>query len=54
MFERLDAMEAKYNELLEKQSSEEVLNNYNLLKDISKEKSDLEEPVLCYRNYKKT
>ena len=54
MFERLDAMEAKYEELLAKQSSEEVLNDYNLLKDISKEKADLEETVVCYRNYKQT
>lgn len=52
MFERLDTMENKYEELIQKQSSEEVLNDYNLLKDISKQKSDLEEAVLTYRKYK--
>ena len=30
MFERLDAMDAKYEELLNKQSSNEVLNDFNL------------------------
>ena len=54
MFERLDAMDAKYEELLAKQSSEEVLNNYNLLKDISKEKAELEDTIMCYRKYKQT
>ena len=52
MFERLDAMEKRYNELTLKQSAEEVLNDYNLLKDISKEKSDLEDTVLLYQKYK--
>ena len=52
MFNRLDAMEAKYNELSEKLTTEEVLNNYNLLKDLSKERSDLEETVTKYKEYK--
>ena len=52
MFNRLDTMEEKYNELSEKLTTEEVLNNYNLLKDLAKEKSDLEETVLTYRKYK--
>lgn len=54
MFERLDAMDQKYEELVQKQSTEEVLNDYNLLKEISKQKSDLEETVLTYRKYKET
>ena len=52
MIERLEAMLEKYNELNEKLTSEEVLNNYNLLKDISKEKSDIEETVNTYKEYK--
>ncbi len=52
MFNRLDTMEEKYNELTEKLTTEEVLNDYNLLKDLSKEKSDLEETVYVYRKYK--
>ena len=53
MFERLDAMVDKYNELNELLSSEEVLNDYNKLKDISKEKSDLEETINTYSEYKR-
>ena len=54
MFERLDAMVQKYDELTEKLSTQEVLNDYNLLKNYSKEKSDLEETVLAYNEYKTT
>ena len=54
MFERLDGMVDKYNELNEKLSTSEVLNDYNLLKSLSKEKSDLEETVNTYNEYKKT
>lgn len=54
MFERLDAMVQKYDELTEKLSTQEVLNDYNLLKNYSKEKSDLEETVLTYNEYKTT
>ena len=43
----------KYDELSNKLTSEEVLNNYELLKNISKEKSDLEETVDTYKEYKK-
>ena len=53
MFERLDTMVNKYNELSSLLSSEEVLNDYNLLKKYSKEKSDLEETVVTYNEYKK-
>lgn len=52
MFDRLDKIVEKYNELTEKLSSEEVLNDYNLLKEYSKEKSDLEETVNVYNEYK--
>ncbi len=53
MFNRLDDMETKYNELSDKLTTEEVLNDYNLLKDLSKQRSDLEETVNTYREYKR-
>ena len=53
MIDRLNAMLEKYDELSNKLTSEEVLNNYELLKNISKEKSDLEETVDTYKEYKK-
>ena len=52
MFERLDAIEIKYNELTEELSSPEVLNDYNKLKKLSKEQKDLEEQYLKYKEYK--
>ena len=52
MIDRLETMLSKYNELTEKLTSLEVLNDYNLLRDISKEKSDLEETVTIYKEYK--
>ena len=51
MIDRLNAMLEKYDELSNKLTSEEVLNNYELLKNISKEKSDLEETVDTYKEY---
>lgn len=53
MFNRLDAIVEKYHELEELLSSPDVLNDYNKLKDLSKEKSDLEETYLKYEEYKK-
>ena len=53
MFNRLDSIVEKYNELKERLTDPEVLNNYNLLKDLSKEHSDLEETVIKYEEYKK-
>lgn len=53
MFNRLNNIVEKYNELKEKLTTPEVLNNYNLLKDLSKEHSDLEETVIKYEEYKK-
>lgn len=52
MINRLEACLEKYNELTEKLTTEEVLNNYELLKNYSKEKSDLEEIVNTYKEYK--
>ncbi len=51
MFERLDAIVQKYQELSEQLISPEVLNDFNLLKKYSKEKSDLEETVTVYQDY---
>ena len=53
MIERLNAIVDKYNELTELLTTPEVLNNYNLLKNYSKEKSDLEQTVNTYTSYQK-
>ena len=45
MFERLENIVNKYNELKEELTKPEVLNDYNTLKKLSKEQSDLEETV---------
>ena len=54
MFKRLDAIVDKYLELEKELSTPEVLNDYNKLRELSKEKSDLEETYLKYEEYKKT
>ena len=54
MFERLDNIVKKYNELKEELVKPEVLNDYNLLKKLSKEASDLEEIVNKYDEYNST
>ena len=53
MFNRLDAIEKRYNELSEELVKPEVLNDFNKLKELSKEQSDLEETVKIYEEYKK-
>ncbi len=53
MFERLEAIQAKYEELTEKLSTPEVLNDYNTLRKLSKEQKDLEETYLKYKEYQK-
>ena len=45
MFNRLDAIEKRYNELSEELVKPEVLNDFNKLKELSKEQRDLEETV---------
>ena len=52
MFNRLDAIEEKYNELTKDLSNPEILNDFNKVKELSKEQSDLEETVMAYRKYK--
>ena len=53
MFERLDAIQTKYEELTKELTSPEVLNDYNKLKKLSKEQKDLEETTNKYNEYKK-
>ena len=52
MIERLEKVLIKYNELKEELTKPENLNDYNKLKDLSKEQSDLEEIVKKYEEYK--
>lgn len=54
MFERLDAIETKYQELQANLANPEIMNNYDLIKTLSKEASDLEETVKKYQEYKDT
>ena len=54
MFERLENIVSKYQELQKELASPEVLNDYNKLKKLSKEASDLEETVKKYDEYKET
>ena len=53
MLEKLEIITERYNELNEQLSSPEVLNDYNLVKKLSKEQSDLREKVLKYQEYQK-
>jgi len=54
MFERLDAIEQKYNELQSDLTNPEIIQDYNKLKTLSKESSDLEGTVKKYHEYKET
>ena len=42
MFERLENVEKKYQELTEKLSDPNIINDYNQVKALSKEQRDLE------------
>ena len=53
MFDRLDAIEKKYEDLNQELLKPETLSNINKTRDLSKEISSLEETVTCYREYKK-
>ncbi len=54
MFERLDSIVSKYNELQIELTKPEVISDYNKLKELSKLSSDLEETVNKYQEYKDT
>lgn len=53
MFNRLDAIVKKYDELKEELIKPENLNNFSKLKELSKEQSDLEQTVTVYERYKR-
>ena len=53
MIERLDVLEARYNELTEELSKPEVLSDYIQMSKLNKEKSGLEETITKYREYKR-
>lgn len=52
MTERLDAIENRYNELTEELTNPEVLSDINKTRELSKESSELEDTVVCYKKYK--
>lgn len=52
MIERLEKVLEKYNEIKEELIKPEVLSDYNKLKTLSKEQSDLEEIVNTYEEFK--
>ena len=54
MFEKLDAIEKKYEELTEELTKPDILSDYERLKKLSKEQKDLEETYLKYNEYEKT
>ncbi len=54
MFERLDNIIKRFEELKSELTKEEILSDYNKLKELSKEQSDLEEIVSLYNDYKST
>ena len=47
MFERLEAIKVRYEQLTEELSKPEVLGDYNQLKKLSKEQKDLEVKVVA-------
>ena len=53
MIERLEATLEKYNHLHEELAKPEVLSDIKLTRQYSKEMSDLEDIVNCYKKYKK-
>lgn len=52
MFDRLQAVEDRYDRLNELLSDPEIVNDTNKLREYSKEQSDLQETVEAYREYK--
>ena len=51
MFERLKVISSKYQELQTALANPEIISDYNKLKELSKESSDLEEIVKKYAEY---
>ncbi|WP_174734769.1 peptide chain release factor 1 [Mesobacillus harenae] len=52
MFDRLQAVEDRYERLNELLSDPDIVNNTNKLREYSKEQSDIQETVEVYREYK--
>lgn len=52
MFDRLKALEERYEELNNLLADPQVASDVNKLREYSKEQADLEEVVNCYRQYK--
>ena len=52
MFDKLESIEQRYNEVLEELSSPSVANDQNTFKKLMKEQSDLTPIVEAYRQYK--
>ncbi|KYC92906.1 peptide chain release factor 1 [Heyndrickxia sporothermodurans] len=52
MFDRLQAVEDRYEKLNELLSDPEIINDTKKLRDYSKEQSDIQETVAVYREYK--
>ncbi len=52
MFEKLELIEKRYDELGELLALEENATDYRRLQELSKERADLEDIVLAYREYK--
>ncbi|MBQ4584256.1 MAG: peptide chain release factor 1 [Bacilli bacterium] len=53
MFERLENIKAKYEEVSNLLTDPEIMSDFNKLKDLSKEQSDLKEVVDKYAEYQK-
>ena len=53
MFDRLEATLARYNELDDLLASDEVISNLDEYRKLSKEKSDIEDIVEKYNEYKR-
>ena len=53
MFEKLDAISKKYDELTVELTNPDVLSDYDKLRKLSKEQKDLEETYNKYKEYKK-
>ena len=52
MFSKLDSVERRYFELGDLLSDPAVIQDQNKFRELSKERSDLEDLVLTYQNYK--
>lgn len=52
MFEQLESVEKRYEEITEQMARPEVATNPNLIRELSTEQSKLEELVMSYRKYR--